>query len=285
MHQIFNIEYAFIAFCCIIHIMLTSTLGGLIKDHRIKKRLSQLEVSLRIGWKDSTRLSKIEQGRVGKPTRETLDKIVNALELNAYDRGQIFLATRIVPTSEEVNSVILKVKEKMKDFKYPLMLVDFTWNTFYFNKLCIDLFKLSDKEYRFLEKNKLNWLELLFLRKSFNNVKLKAGYTEMSMSVSEEYFISHFKFEQSNNTSEKWFRNLLLKLSKDSNFRKLWAKTPPSKEEHFYNYEINHFTGNWRGKEETLRFHIFAVHPTFDSRFALLIHQPADVNTFKFYAK
>jgi len=51
--------------------MLTATLGGLIKDYRIKKRLSQLEVSLRIGWKDTTRLSKIEQGRVGKPIRKT----------------------------------------------------------------------------------------------------------------------------------------------------------------------------------------------------------------------
>jgi len=40
--------------------MITATLGGLIKDFRIKKRLSQFDVSLRIGWKDTSRLSKIE---------------------------------------------------------------------------------------------------------------------------------------------------------------------------------------------------------------------------------
>lgn len=265
--------------------MFTSTLGGLIKDHRIKKRLSQLEVSLRIGWKDTSRLSKIEQGRVGNPTRETLDKIVNSLQLNEYDRGQMFLATGIVPTIEEINHVVLKVKETMKGFKYPLILVDFAWNTFYFNKPCINLFKLSNEEYRFLEENKLNWLELLFLHKSFKNVKINGGYTEMSMSPSEEYFIRHFKFEQLGNINEKWLRNLLLKLSKDSNFRELWAKIPPSNEDHFYEYEINHFTSNWRGKEETLKFYVFSVRPTFDYRFYLLIHQPADEKTFKFYTK
>ena len=71
--------------------MLISTLGGLIKDYRIKKRLSQLEVSLRIGWKDSTRLSKIEQGRVGRPTRPTLDKIMGALSLSEQEKGQMLL--------------------------------------------------------------------------------------------------------------------------------------------------------------------------------------------------
>lgn len=90
---------------------------------------------------------------------------------------------------------------------------------------------------------------------------------------------------QEGNTNEKWFRRLLSRLSQDINFRKLWSRIPESsRESHLmYNYEINYFTGNWRGKEETLKFHIFAVYPTFDSRFALLIHQPADENTYRFY--
>src|SRR3989338_2476527 len=136
MHQIFNIEYAFIAFCCIIHIMLTSTLGGLIKDHRIKKRLSQLDVSLRIGWKDTSRLSKIEQGRVGRPTRETIEKIIKALELTEYDRGNTLLSAGIAPTREEVKNVIFRLKGDLDNFKYPLLVVNFIWDTLYFNKLC-----------------------------------------------------------------------------------------------------------------------------------------------------
>lgn len=81
--------------------MVTATLGGLIKDYRIKKRLSQLEVSLCIGWKDTSRLSKIEQGRVGTPTRPTLDKIMDALELNEHERGEMLLVSGTLPTKEK----------------------------------------------------------------------------------------------------------------------------------------------------------------------------------------
>lgn len=267
--------------------MFTATLGGLIKDHRIQKRLSQMEVSLRIGWKDTSRLSKIEQGRVGKPKWETIEKIIKALELSDNERGNILLSSNIIPTKEEIENVIFRLKETIENFKYPLLIVDFQWNTLYFNKLCRSLFKLSDKKYSFLEENNPNWLDALFLHKSFGNVQIKAGYTEINMRPFEEYLISHFKFEQHSNTSEKWFRNLLSKLTQDNLFRNLWSRIPASKEEDhlLYNYEINYFTGNWRRKEETLKFHIFAVHPTFDSRFSILFHMPLDEHTYRFYKK
>src|SRR3989304_9328129 len=192
--------------------MIIATLGGLIKDYRIKKRLSQLDVSLRIGWKDTSRLSKIEQGRVGRPTRETIEKIIKALELTEYDRGNTLLSAGIAPTREEVKNVIFRLKGDLDNFKYPLLVVNFIWDTLYFNKLCRALFKLPDKEYRFIEKNNPNWLDALFLRKSFDRVQIEAGYTESHMLPLKEYHIGHFKFEQAGNTSEKWFRNLLMKL-------------------------------------------------------------------------
>ena len=263
--------------------MLTATLGGLIKDYRIKKRLSQFDVSLRIGWKDTSRLSKIEQGRVGKPTRATLDKIFDALELNEHERGEMMLASGILPTKEEVARTIHRIKDVMGDFKYPLMLLDFAWNIFYFNELCRELFKISNQDYKYLEKNIPNWLEMLFLRKSFKNVTIKGGYRENNLQPFEIYQIAHFKFEQKGNTKEKWYKNLLSKLIQNDDFHKLWLNTPASSEDHLYDYEFNEFKGTWRGKERTLKFHIFASHPAFDSRFALLIHQPADEHTHKFY--
>lgn len=63
--------------------MVTATLGGLIKDYRIKKRLSQIDLSLRLGWKDASRISRIEQGRVGKPNRQTAERIIKIRNLRA----------------------------------------------------------------------------------------------------------------------------------------------------------------------------------------------------------
>ena len=107
--------------------MVTATLGGLIKDFRIKKRLSQFDVSLRIGWKDTSRLSKIEQGRVGKPARETIEKIIKALELNQQEKGQLLYAGGYLPTDEEIEDIIKKVRTKIDNWHYPAYLLDFSW--------------------------------------------------------------------------------------------------------------------------------------------------------------
>ena len=86
--------------------MLTATLGGLIKDYRIKKRLSQIDVSLRLGWKDTSRISKIEQGRVGKPNRQTAERIINALDLNEQEKGHFLLVGGYLPIDSEIQKVI-----------------------------------------------------------------------------------------------------------------------------------------------------------------------------------
>ena len=84
---------------------MTATLGGIIKDYRIKKRLSQLDLSLRVGWKDTSRLSKIEQGRINKPSRIIVDKIINALGLTEQEKGDFLLAGGYLPTDEEINAM------------------------------------------------------------------------------------------------------------------------------------------------------------------------------------
>lgn len=46
---------------------MSATLGGLLKDYRLQKNLSQLEIAFAMGWKEPSRLSRIEQGKIGNP--------------------------------------------------------------------------------------------------------------------------------------------------------------------------------------------------------------------------
>ena len=94
--------------------MVNITLGGLIKTYRINKRLSQFDVVTSIGWKDTSRLSKIEQGRV-KPTRPVVEKIISALNLSNEERGEFLLTGGYLPSDEEITKVIEIVKEKYKN--------------------------------------------------------------------------------------------------------------------------------------------------------------------------
>ena len=264
--------------------MLTATLGGVIKDYRIKKRLSQLEVSLRTGWKDTTRLSKIEQGRVGVPTRVTVEKIMKALALTKKEKADMLMAANIVPTKKEAANTLQKLEAYLRNIPFPIILFDFAWHVYFFNSLARELFHLTNKEYQFIVKKNLNWFELQFGYDFLGKVHMRGGYLKSDLQPFKEYIVEHFKYGHEETIMEKGFQKMLASLSQKSDeFRKLWAKTKPATENRFYDYEINEFTSTWKGKKRTLTFHVYSVRPAFDFRFIFLIHQPADWETTKFY--
>src|SRR3990167_5288204 len=55
--------------------ILQASLGGLLKDFRTQKGISQTELCLGLGWKDTYLLEKIELGKNGKPAREIVNRI------------------------------------------------------------------------------------------------------------------------------------------------------------------------------------------------------------------
>jgi transcriptional regulator with XRE-family HTH domain len=264
--------------------MLTATLGGLIKDYRIKKRLSQLEVSLKIGWKDTSRLSKIEQGRVGNPTRETIEKIMGALELSDGEKADMLMAGSIIPTKEEAVKTLRRLEKYLKSIHFPVVLIDFAWNVYFFNPLARELYQLTEGEYKQIIQENLNWFDLLFGYDFLNKVEIRGGYSKEELISFKQYNMEYFKYDHAGSIGERWFQKLLASLSsKSEEFRELWNETKPSKEDHFHDYEINEFSGIWKAKKRKLTFHVYSVRPAFDFRFIFLIHQSADEETSKFY--
>lgn len=264
--------------------MLTATLGGLIKDHRLKKRLSQLQVSLRIGWSDATRLSKIEQGRVVKPTRKTLDRIMDALELDVHQKGEMLRVGTGIPERDESDLVIVQLTEGIKSVDYPVLIVDTFWTTYFVNQHFKKLWNLSDEAVQYINDKHPNWLELLFLTNHLNNVQVQAGYSKDRLHSFKEYQIAQFKYEQLDFVSETWFLKLIQTLSTNKEFEDLWNKTQPmNRAEHlWYDYEFNVISGNWDGKDKSLTFHVCTMRPTFDPRFNYITHFPADRHSLEF---
>src|SRR4030066_701251 len=113
--------------------MFMATLGGLIKDFRIQKRISQLEVATKMGWSDTTRLSKIEQGRTGKPTRSVTDRILDALSISESEKNELLLFGGYIPDLTEIKQAIKDMSEKIDNWSYPSYLIDFTWRLLYSN--------------------------------------------------------------------------------------------------------------------------------------------------------
>ncbi len=257
--------------------MITATLGGLIKDYRIKKRLSQFEVSLRIGWKDTSRLSKIEQGRVGKPTRETVERIIKALDLNKQEGGEFLLTGGYLPTDNEIIKVVRELRYKVDNWLYPAYMIDFSWRSIYTNYMTIATLNLPKKYVEYWNKRSLNILDFSFHLKEQFPIEIKKGEDEKNLKPFIIAEIAAFKIENNKYQNERWYKKTVQSLTKYKDFRRLWA-TIDSKMYHkkLYDYEYKRLIDVYEGKKGSLNFHLFTAKAISDPRFQIVLCYPAD---------
>lgn len=260
--------------------MLTATLGGLIKDYRLKKRLSQQEVSLRIGWSDSTRLSKIEQGRVGKPTIVTIEKIINALDLTEQEKGEFLFTGGYLPTEAEIKKAIKETKDKIDNWSYPAYLMDFSWRWLYANEKTLEVCSLPLEMRDKLLKIKPNFLEFPFLPSDQLQVKIMKGESVNYLKSFDIAQITAFKYENLAFKDESWYKKLVQSLTKYPRFRELWPKVDLSQyHKKLFDYEYKRFEGIYNGKKQIFDYHVFTARLINDPRFQVVLYFPANSGT------
>lgn len=246
--------------------MTTATLGGLIKDYRIKKRLSQLEVSLKIGWKDSTRLSKIEQGRAGKPTRKTTDKIIAALGLTNQEKGEFLLAGSYLPTDKEIDQAIKSIGKQIMTWPYAAYLIDFSWRMLLVNQHAIDLFGFPQSYLRGVRKVNFNLLE--GVTRKFPNETFKGNYRK-DLKPMDSTLISQFKSEHLGKENEKWYKQLIKRYSTNPTFNTLW-NTISANDHHEKLSEYEYVLKKWPDGK-TVTHHVFESKLVSDKRFTVVL--------------
>jgi|SRR3989344_642241 len=265
--------------------MVNITLGGLIKTYRINKRLSQFDVVTSIGWKDTSRLSKIEQGRV-KPTRPVVEKIISALNLSNEERGEFLLTGGYLPSDEEITKVIEIVKEKIDSWPYPAYLIDFSWRLLACNGATVKAFHFQPTLQENLIKIKPNLLEFPFLPKEMLPVEIFKGEDNKHIKPFSIAQIAQFKIEQIMRTNEKWYRDLIKKMMKNNEFKRLWMEvTPELYQKDLLDYEYKEIKGKWRERGEILRYHLLTSRLIFDVRFQIILYFPIEKATQKFFIK
>lgn len=263
--------------------MITATLGGLIKDFRLKKRLSQLEVSLRIGWKDTTRLSKIEQGRVSKPTRETIEKVIKALELNEQEKGEFLLVGGYLPANWEIKKVLKEIGPKVDNWPYPAYMMDFSWRLIYSNDLNLLIFNLPLSIKKDIDKGRPSVLIYPFLPKEQFPAEVEKGEDENSLKSFQIAQIAAFKTETHQYQDETWYKKLIQYMMQFEEFRKLWPKID-QKDYHkkLLDYEYKRITSTYFGKKMSIEFHILTAKVINDPRFQIVLYFPANKLTGDF---
>lgn len=262
--------------------MNNSTLGGLIKDYRLQKGISQLDIAFALGWKETSRLSRIEQGRMEKPSRELLDKIIEAIGLKEEEKNTLLLTGGYLPTEEEILKVRESVKATLSEWPYPAGMIDFSWRLIDGNEHISTLFHLPKAALKNLPKANTRVLELIF-NESLQKTKLtdlnNPGMVQFMRSV-----LMEFKYEQRHRTKDKWYIDHVRKLMNYDIFRTLWVETKARDEENVVlgKYSTKTFT-NPNDPSKLLRFYIFVVPVLQDPRFEVELHTPIDLDTFAFY--
>lgn len=248
---------------------MSATLGGLIKDLRVQKNISQMEIAFALGWLEPSRLSRIEQGKVVNPPRFFIDQLSLIMKLEDEEKNQLLLAGNYLPNAAEIALIIKDMDPFLDRWPYPALLFDFSWRIVSKNLAFSEIHHLENKK----TKHE-HILENLFDLNYPQNKYLKGN----ELQKWHEYLtklLAQFQYLQKTRTKEKWYIDLIKKLMGNSLFRELWPKALLTKEMELignFGYKTVILTTN---KQERQNYYFFVMPVIKDSRFQVELYMPA----------
>ncbi len=262
---------------------MSASLGGLLKDYRLQKNISQLEIAFSMGWKEPSRLSRIEQGRVGKPKREVLNKIIETMKLKEDEKNRLLLTGSYIPTVDDIQKITILTKNILDNYQFPAVLFDFTWRIIDANKLGKNLYyveKVFGRSKKFFHPN---LIQLYF----DNNYPLNQIKDQNERNKWQKHLIRlliHFQIAQQSRTKERWYMELISNMMDNELFRSLWKKSQDEEVDVVAtNYSDSSFVDPINRKK--LNFESFTVNLVKDPRFDIEFHTPSDLETFRYFQK
>lgn len=261
---------------------MSATLGGLIKDYRIQRGIQQLEIAYKIGWKDATILSRIEQGVTKTPSREVIDKICSAMELEEEEKNNLLYVGSYVPTSEEINNIRNKMDPIINNYLYPILIEDFTWRVVHENEAARHLEYKDENEAKWVDENLPNALEYNF-QEEYHNAKFPKNIKEEDKIEFLTAITAQFLSEQKERSNQRWYKDLMTKLMRNPRFRNIYQTAIKIDTSTIVRDYSKQTVAHRRNPNKILSYFMFNVPLMTDARFFLEFQVPADIETFKYY--
>lgn len=263
--------------------LLQASLGGLIKDYRTQKGISQLEVAFALGWPDASKLEAIEQGKVEKPDRELINRICLVMGLKEQEKNQLLLAGNYLPTEDEIIEVRKEVKDLLNSWKYPVVVLDFSLRIIAENYSNEAIYNFPPEIKKMIYESHPTILEVQFGPIS-NNLKFLPENEQKNWKKMIKYLLSHYKNAQQGRIKEKWYIDHLKSLMQNKKFRDLWKETNLDQTKSIVTkYGRKSFPIFLKNKIEKLNLDYFVVPLIRDPRFEIEFHTPVDNATFSYF--
>ena len=258
---------------------MSATLGGLIKDYRLQRKIPQLDIAYKVGWKDATILSRIEQGVTKNPSREVVDKICNAMGLEESDKNVLLNAGGYLPTDEEIKVIRERIQLLINNSKYPINVSDFAWRLIDENTPARMIhYENLENEKALFHKN-LSTLEFNFDdRYSPSKLFKVSDQKDFLLSITRQ-----FLFDNRNRTTHKWYIELMRRLMQIPEFKDLYKEAINRSSDDLILDFATQKVFHRDYPNQTLLFHMFNVPLYWDRRISLEYLIPANIETFNFY--
>lgn len=265
---------------------MSATLGGYIKDLRLQKNISQIEVAFALGWKEPSRLSRIEQGKVKNPPRELLNKLMEALHLTEEEKNQLLVIGNYLPTKEEVKEARKKIGPIVEAWPCNAYAMDYTWRVVYVNKKMYRLLGVPENQQKEVEMNLPNAIEVAF----DPNLTLNKTKTSKEWEERGKFLLSmlvRFLYDQRARSREHWYQDLIRRMMDNKLFHKIWplAQERANANCNFTNFGEKILYSTEKGKKLRLNLHFFVVPVFRDPRFFAEFYVPSDLKTFEYFEK
>lgn len=259
-----------------------ATLGGLIKDFRLQKNISQLEIAFALGWKEPSRLSRIEQGRVGRPKRELINRIMNAMKLSYQERNNLLYAGGYLPEDSELADIRKTLKKTLTDWPYPLVAYDAAWRIVDFNKSAAAVYKFDKTVSRDPRKEQTNLIEFLFHPANPQNKHLKDAEEKNRHGLLKSVLIQ-FQHATRTTTQEKWYKTLIQRMMGNKLFNKLWKEVQGASLPQNMVHRSDDVAVDPSDPKKRLIFTSFTMPLMDNPRFFLIYSTPADEATMRYF--
>lgn len=264
---------------------MSATLGGLIKDLRLQKNTSQMEIALALGWTEPSRLSRIEQGKVGRPSRTFIVRLADILKLTDEEKNHLMLVGNYLPDKNEIIKVREILKKQVHSWQYPVKVYDFSWRLIDLNQKTLDVYQQNSSVYSTILHSDVTILDVIFhpefILNKFKNKEEEKKRRNFLISA-----LANYKRFNRTRTNEDWYIGQIRRLMPIPIFKELWQELSVNNTEisislgNFgYKSILNH---NFSGKY--LNFYYFIEPIIKDPRIFIEINIPADAKTYEFFA-
>lgn len=195
---------------------MSKTLGEKIRFFRNRANMSQLDLELEIDASTGS-LSRIEGG-VTEPTRKTLNKIFEKLNLNSTEINYLLGITSESPTKTESINAIKEIEPHLNRQDVFAYLLDDHWTVHAVSIGLINLLKLKDNDIKELIGK--NIIEIAYSE----NKKIRNAISSRLFKETIKYQLYRMHAEFSYLCDEDWFKSLIQRLSSNTEFSEMWKE-------------------------------------------------------------